>query len=72
MEDLIIKFTSISVPTEFDGKYLCIVDVKEECGTWTRKYKIVENMFNGWWGMPDNEFIIGYSLLPKIEDHYGK
>lgn len=64
-----INFTDISIPTEFDGQYLCIIDTKQECGEWIRSFKVIFNHMNQWVGVKENEFIVSYCLLPNA-NHY--
>lgn len=64
VEDL-DEFTSIDIPTELDGQYLCKYIELQECGTELAKwgvFDVIQNVFI----LKDNQKIIEYQKLPNL------
>lgn len=56
------KWIPASIDAPFDGEYLCVVEIKQECGeVWTRQR--VRNNSRNKWILEENEIITHYQKL---------
>lgn len=59
------KWISVDIEPEFDGYYLCYVEIAEECGNIRNTQLVIVNSFNQWILVSKNMKVTYWQPLPN-------